>query len=169
MEEKVVKDFTITPRKMKRSNRYLKFLAVFGAVLCMSWSSEQTDAPIAMAIFQDIILPLNLPENFKLRSTRNAIEIDSDGVRGIIVYCQEEGVYLAYERNCSYHPNDACATVNIDGSRLFLTDPCCKSFFSLDDGFPTGGPAWRPLRKYRTIYNESNTTLTITSEIEREP
>jgi len=66
MEEKVVRDFTTIPRKMRQANRYLKFLAVFGAVLCMSWSSEQTDAPIALAIFQDIVLPLNLPENIKL-------------------------------------------------------------------------------------------------------
>ena len=84
------------------------------------------------------------------------------GVRGIIVYRTNSTSYNAFERNCSYHPNDACATVNVHNSGLYMTDPCCASTFDFLDGNPSGGIAWRPLRRYRTQLN--GLTLSITDE-----
>lgn len=70
---------------------------------------------------------------------------------------------MAYERNCSFRPNEACATVDAHSSGLFMIDSCCNSNFSFTDGSPTGGPAWRPLNRYRTQL--SGITLTITDEV----
>ncbi|MFZ6012485.1 MAG: hypothetical protein ACOYXT_19235, partial [Bacteroidota bacterium] len=85
------------------------------------------------------------------------------GVQGIIVYRINASSYVAYERNCSYHPNDACVTVEVHPSNLYMYDPCCSSSFDFSTGQPTGGPAWRPLRQYETSLSGSN--LTITDEI----
>ena len=85
------------------------------------------------------------------------------GVRGIILYRESSTLYHAYERNCTYLPNEACATINVDISELFLIDPCCNSTFELITGYPTGGPAYFPLQKYRVLLDGS--LLTITDEV----
>jgi hypothetical protein len=157
MEEKVVKVFMIIRSSSFYSTpqRWIQVVA-FTLLGC---SPDMSDDPIPYQPFPDIILNLALPENIALKSKGNAREING-GVRGIIVYCADPGVYVAFERNCSYHPNDACATVNIDNSKLFMTDPCCGSSFDFSTGLPTGGVAWRPLQEYQTSYNGFDLIIT---------
>ena len=133
------------------------------AMLSLTCSSDALDDQIPPTSFPDRLLNLNLPDYIGLRTKGGSREINDIGVRGVIVYCVDVGVYHAYERNCSYRPNEACATVNVDASQLFLTDPCCGSNFDFSTGMPTGGAAWRPLRQYRTEFN--GTDLVITDEV----
>jgi nitrite reductase/ring-hydroxylating ferredoxin subunit len=127
-----------------------------------SCSRDLSDDEIPPSNFPDIIIDLSLPSNIVLASKGGYKEIGDGGVRGIIVYCQDVGVYHAFERNCSYTPNQACATVNVDVSRLFMTDPCCTSIFDFSTGQPTGGPAWRPLRQYQATANGVELRITDT-------
>jgi nitrite reductase/ring-hydroxylating ferredoxin subunit len=120
------------------------------------------DDPVPYIPFVDIVINLNLPEYFSLQTDGGYKQI-SGGVRGIIVYRINSSTYAAYERNCSFRPNEACATVNVHNSGLFMEDPCCGSSFNFNDGNPTGGPAWRPLVSYRTQL--SGLMLTISSEV----
>lgn len=131
-------------------------------ILFSACQPNLSDDPIPYIAFNDIILNLNLPEFIALRSDGGFKEI-SGGVRGIIVYRVNSTTYRAYERNCSFQPNEACATVNVHASGLFLNDPCCGSNFNFSDGNPTGGPAWRPLVSYRTQL--SGLELTISSDV----
>ncbi|MEJ1239065.1 hypothetical protein WBG78_13100 [Chryseolinea sp. T2] len=140
--------------------RSFAFVAVL-FIAFASCSTDPSDDPIPTVSFPDKVLNLNLPENIGLRSKGGSKTV-KDGVRGIIIYCVDVGIYHAYERNCSYRPNEACATVNIDVSTLFMTDPCCGSNFDFNTGMPSGGLAWRPLRQYRTKFN--GTDLVITDE-----
>lgn len=132
--------------------------------LAAVWGCEPdlTDDPIPWQPFDIIQINLNLPEYVALRTDGGSKTI-AGGVRGIIVYHQSGSKYIAYEANCSYQPNSACATVRVHDSTLFLTCDCCSSNFDFITGYPTGGPAWRPLRRYYTSLN--GTTLTITDEI----
>jgi hypothetical protein len=127
-----------------------------------SCEPQITDDPIPWLAFPEIVLNLNLPENASLRVDQGIKEVNDGGVRGIIVYRINSTTFRAYERNCSFQPNDAGATVNVHSSHLYLVDHSCGSSFSLEEGEPTGGPAWRPLRQYRTVF--ANYTLTITDE-----
>ena len=136
---------------------------IFLILLLVSCSRDLTDDPIPFIPFTDIVINLSFPDYATLNVDGGYKEINGKGVRGIIVYRANSSTYQAYERNCSYHPADACATVNVHSSGLFMTDPCCGSTFSFSDGTPTGGPAWRPLRRYRTQL--SGVTLTITDEM----
>lgn len=126
-------------------------------------SSEPTDDMIPWQPFDVIQINLNLPEYIHMRSDGNHVYLNDGGVRGIIVYHQTGNSYIAYERNCSFQPNTACATVEVHASTLYMFCPCCSSSFDFATGFPTGGPAWRPLRKYETSL--TGTTLTITDQI----
>jgi hypothetical protein len=140
-------------------------LLVLNLVSLGSCTPDLSDAAIPYQPFSPIVLNLNLPENIRLKTDGGYKVISSaeGGVQGIIVYRQNLTTYIAYERNCSYHPNDACVTVEVHSSTLYMHDPCCGSTFRFETGEPTGGPAWRPLRKYETLLTGSE--LTITDEI----
>jgi len=139
----------------------LVLLILFGSIT--SCDPQLVDDPIPLVTFQDQVINLGLPAYTALRVDGGMMEFNNIGVRGVIVYRATGGIFIAYERNCSYHPNEAGSTVNIHSSRLYFEDPSCKSSFNLSDGQPTGGPAWRPLRQYHT--DVVGGTLTITSDV----
>ncbi len=141
--------------------RIRKKLLYFLFALPLACSSDLSDDPIPVISFSDIVIDVGFPEYVNLRTT-GGFKTVGGGVRGIIVYRSTGTSFLAYERNCSFHPNEACATVNVHSSGLYMTDPCCSSNFSFQDGNPTGGQAWQPLRRYRTQFTGS--TLTISDE-----
>ena len=141
--------------------RKVKFCFLF--LILIGCKNDLSDDPIPFSPFNDIVIDLSFPEFVSLNSSGGYKELNNKGIRGIIIYRLDAKTCLAYERNCSYHPNDACATVNVHSSGLYLTDPCCGSTFNFSDGNPSGGIAWRPLRQYRTQLK--GTILTVTSEI----
>lgn len=123
---------------------------------------DLSDDPIPYQPFPDIIINLNLPEYFSLKVDGGYTIMDG-GVRGIIIYRVNSNQYLAFERNCSFHPNDACATVDVEITGLNMIDPCCGSTFSFSNGAVISGVAWRPLRQYYTELDFND--LTITDEV----
>jgi hypothetical protein len=135
------------------------------AVMLLSFNActpDLSDDQIPYQSFPVIQINLNLPEYNSLRTVGGYKYIEG-GMRGIILYHQNQSSYIAYERNCSYQPNSACATVGVHSSTLYLVDDCCGSTFDFATGQPTGGVAWRPLRQYETIL--SGSTLTVTDAI----
>jgi len=155
MEERQEKDFMTTIR-------YILAVGLLIAVLShLGCSNEFVDGEIPPATFDDIFINLDLPQYTDLTIDGGHILLNQ-GVRGIILYRVNASQYNAFERNCSYEPNAACATVEVHSSGLFLDDPCCGSSFSLQDGTPTGGPARVSLRRYRI--ERSGRNLTITDE-----
>lgn len=123
------------------------------------------DDPIPVVSFDEIVINLSFPAFIGLNREGGYKDISDlgGGVRGIILYRISSTAFVAYEKNCSYTPNEACATVEAHSSGLFMIDPCCTSTFNFSDGLPTGGPAWRPLRQYRTQL--TGNVLAITDEI----
>lgn len=152
-------DFTI----MRKSSSLLWPFAIFLVAVSYSCNRNLSDDPIPIVAFPDFEANLSAPEYQSLSVNGGYKEVGSIGVRGVIIYRSSPSSYVAFERNCSYKPNEACATVNVDVSKLFLVDPCCNSSFNFADGSPTGGVATRQLRIYKTSL--SGTTLTISSEI----
>jgi nitrite reductase/ring-hydroxylating ferredoxin subunit len=141
-----------------RSSKF--WLILLSLVAC---TRDLSDDPIPIIPFADVVINLGLPDYFSLQTDGGFKELNTGGVRGIILYRVNSATYFAYERNCSFRPNEACATVNVHNSGLFMTDPCCNSSFNFSDGNPSGGPAWRQLQRYRTQL--SGSTLTISDEI----
>jgi len=140
---------------------FLKVILILA--VSSSCKSDLSDDPIPIVPFPDFVANLISPEYQSLTVNGGYTEIGSIGVRGVILYRSSATSYLAFERNCSYRPNEACATVNVDASKLFMVDPCCNSSFSFVDGAPTGGVASGRLRIYKSTLN--GTLLTITNEI----
>ena len=138
--EKVERDF------IPMIKRFVFFLFL---VLNMGCEPQPPYSDIPIIPFADIYIDLSLPAYSNLLFDGGYVEING-GVRGIILYRESANIYHAYERNCSYMPNEACATVNVDFSGLYMVDPCCNSSFSFSNGFPLGGPAFYGLREYQS-------------------
>jgi hypothetical protein len=119
-------------------------------------------AAYAQGSFSTITVNLNYPQYQKLKLDGGFIYMQG-GLKGLILYRANENSYLAFERACPYHPGAGCAIVSVDASTLFMIDRCCNSSFNFSDGYPTGGPAERPLIQYR-VDQEAN-VLKITDEI----
>jgi hypothetical protein len=148
-------DFMIT-----RSSSGKYFLALMSVlfILAASCKPDETDDDIPYIPFPDIVINLSLPEYAGLQSLGTYKSING-GVKGIIIYHNADGNFLAFERNCSYHPNDACSTVEVEITGLRMIDTCCGSIFNFE-GNPIDGPAWRPLRQYYTERSASELTIT---------
>ncbi|MFM7193186.1 MAG: hypothetical protein ACKORJ_06175 [Bacteroidota bacterium] len=143
--------------------RVLRQFLILTVLYCsVSCKPDLFDQPIPDAFFPDIVIDLSFPEYVRLLTDGGTFQINNKGVRGIILYRKSAGNFIAYEKNCSYRPAEACATVEVDPSNLFMIDFCCNSTFSFDEGLPTGGVAWRPLRRYKTTIQ--GFLLTISSE-----
>lgn len=151
----------ITIRVLKKIFTLLLFVSLLSCA-----SDDRIDDPIPFRNFETIVININLPSYNALKINGGFVTItefagNSVGIRGIIIYRENETTFHAFEQNCSFQPNDACA--NVEPFALFMQDACCGSTFNYPDGRPTGGLAWRPLGQYQTTF--SGSTLTITSEV----
>ena len=89
---------------------------------------------------------LNDFESLALANVGGFIYIEG-GVKGIVVLHSTVSEYLAFERNCTFQPQDECAVISMHSSALYFEDTCCNSSFNLS-GWPTGGPAELQLKQY---------------------
>lgn len=144
-----------------RSLKTCGFLIIALAVL-LSCQPQLSDDEIPLVPFEPIVLNIALPTYATLLSVGGYAALSSGGTRGIILYRLDTSTILAYERNCSFQPQDACATVNVHPSGLYMNDACCGSTFRFDNGSPSGGSAWRALVQYNTVL--VGNTLTITDQ-----
>jgi hypothetical protein len=131
-------------------------------IFCLGLNSckpDLTDDAIPVVPFGSVSYNLNLPQFQDLKS-KGYLYLNDIGVKGVILHRLNTTAYIAYERNCSYKPNEACATVDVHASTLYMVDSCCASTFDFASGTPTSGPAWRPLRRYETILSGTNLTIT---------
>jgi hypothetical protein len=112
----------------------------------------------AQASFPPVTINLNYPQYQRLRLDGGYQYVDDVGMRGIILYRLDETTYIPYERLCSLEED---AIVTVDESSLFMKG--CQSTYDFSDGQPTGGPAFRPLLRYRTSLQGQ--TLVITDEV----
>ncbi|NOT74793.1 MAG: hypothetical protein HOP08_07675 [Cyclobacteriaceae bacterium] len=136
---------------------------ILALLLIVACDRDLSDDPIPIVPFADFTINIYFPEYQVLNNDGGFKQFGNLGVRGVIVYRNSASNYSAYEVNCSYHPNEAGSNITIHPSNLYMQCGGCGSTFGFTDGMPTGGIAWRPLRKYRTEFNSPN--LTIINEI----
>jgi nitrite reductase/ring-hydroxylating ferredoxin subunit len=75
----------------------------------------------------------------------------SGGYMGILLYRSSLSEYHAFERTCTYYPNDTSAVVAKDGGVIAVCPKCGSTFILTADGaLVNKGPARLPLVQYRT-------------------
>ena len=88
-------------------------------------------------------------------TTVSGWEYVTGGSRGIVVYRRSSTEFMAYDRHCTYLPDDDCGRVVVDSTNILLTDTCCGSRFVLVDGSVAEAPAKVPLKQYQTSFDGS--------------
>lgn len=128
------------------------FFMVFTMISCTkSRNGNNNGIPLVSV---DIYVYANDPEFFKLNPI-GGWEYISGGSKGIIVYRKSESEFAAYDRHCTYKPNNSCSKVSVDSSDIAAIDTCCTSRFLLTDGSVIEGPATYALKQYQTSYDGS--------------
>lgn len=94
------------------------------------------------------------PEYLALNAVGGWVYI-SGGSRGIIVYKESSNSFKAYDRHCTFQPDNACGLVSVDDTNIAAEDDCCNSKFILTSGGVLQGPAVAPLKEYRTSFDGS--------------
>ena len=87
------------------------------------------------------------------------------GVKGIIIYHEGFNNYLAFDRACSYAPEEKCEKVELDNllAPSLLVDSCCGSIF-LSYTLQQKVLLSLPLKQYHTVLTEVICTLVIKFE-----
>lgn len=107
-------------------------------------------------VYIDQYLYLSQPSNVNLNAIGGFIYLDNIGSRGVIVYRKSTSEFVALDRNCTFDPQQACATVIVDNTNFFAEDTCCHSRFQINNGQVVNGPASLPLKAYQVEYDGGN-------------
>ncbi|HET6226177.1 MAG TPA: hypothetical protein VFF27_07845 [Bacteroidia bacterium] len=102
----------------------------------------------------DVYIYVNNPSYISLSVVGGWTYVNG-GVRGILIYRKNSTEFMTYDRNCTYHSTDACATIVVDKSNITAVDTCCHSEFLLTDGSVLKPPAGIPLKQYRNSFDGS--------------
>jgi Rieske Fe-S protein len=125
------------------ANRW-KFLLAGYLTLMIFFSCDDSKnkiipyVPVSFTIDLNIINDLTVPGN--------SVFFEGVGFGGVIVYCEFQGSYYAYDAACTHEISQTCVLKN---EGILATCPCCKSQFLLMGGaYPSKGPASFPLQSY---------------------
>ncbi|THD68992.1 hypothetical protein E7Z59_01285 [Robertkochia marina] len=144
----------------------LLIIAIFFTVLLSTGCSNNTSErnPYLPEPQFSIDINLNLPQYGSLNTPGSALLIEGGniGIRGIIVYNQGFGTYLAWEASCPNHIPNSCSTLKVvDGITAVCN--CDDYLYSLVNGallseFPENQRPY-PLLNYRASVQGSVVTV----------
>ena len=131
-----------------------KIILISLIILVYSCKSDINQIP-------EIYVNFSIPKS-DVGGVGQGIYINNRGVKGIILFQNDFDSYLAYDRACSYAPQESCELIEFDDilAPVMLIDSCCGSKFFLCDGTATNGPASLPLKKYQTWTDENYVYVT---------
>ena len=121
-----------------------KYLLIFMVLMlpnlsCEKIDSQIPDVPVSFQINLDFYNELTVPGN--------SLYFPGPGFGGVIVYCEIEGSYYAYDATCTNEIKQSCTVVP---NGLTGTCTCCESQFIFIGGYPSKGPAAASLKPYKT-------------------
>ena len=127
-------------------------------LLSVSCKKENYNQQIGIPHYDvDQYVLLNNPTSITLNAVGGFL-YQSGGSRGIVVYHRTYDEYVAFDRHCTWQPQETCGQVVIDSSTsVILNCPCCDSRFSLIDGSVLHGPATFPLLQYNAQLSDPAT------------
>ena len=121
----------------------LALITLLGLILGCNNPDFQSNIP---SVPVNIEVDLSSIDNIDLQQIGNH-KYFNGGVRGIVLIRISTTEFVALDRNCTFEPSTSTAVVSMHDSGFYLEDTTCVSTFD-HAGFPTGGPADFPLKKY---------------------
>jgi hypothetical protein len=121
------------------------------ALLLQSCEPQRID--LIPYTFVEIDINLNLTTYLELQRDGGFV-YEMGGVKGIILYRENNTTYRAFEQNSPVNAALACAIVEVDDSQLFIIDHCSQAIFDFE-GNPSNGISLFPLRQYTIILDKN--------------
>ena len=138
--------------KLKRSTTF-KLIALIGMLVLLGGNySCKKQKDVVPNVPVDVYIYVTDPLNIALNAVGGWVYVNA-GVRGIILYRRTQEEFTALDRNCTYQPENTCATVYVDNTNIFAVDTCCGSKFQITSGSVVKGPATLPLKMYNASYD----------------
>lgn len=111
-------------------------------------------------VIPSVPVNISLDTNTELASLgvgNTMVSPKAGGFMGILIYRNSFSEYYAFERTCTYYPNDTSAVVAEKGDVIAVCPTCGSTFLITADGaLVNKGPARLPLKQYRTYLDRSN-------------
>jgi len=104
---------------------------------CKEIDSQIPEVPVSFQVNLNIYNELRVPGN--------SAYFPQPGFGGVIVYCELEGSYYAFDAACTYEISSGC---RVENKGLVGTCSCCGSEFVFVGGSVSKGPAAAPLKQY---------------------
>ena len=123
----------------RRKYLLILIMGLLFSISCDKVDSQIPDVPVSFQVNLDIFNELTIPGN--------SLYFPGPGFGGVIVYCEIEGSYYAFDAACTNEINQQCKVVP---EGVVGTCSCCQSKFVLIGGYPSDGPASAPLKQYHT-------------------
>jgi hypothetical protein len=148
MAEKQKKDFI-------NMNKLLILYAVFLVLLTSSCTKNQVNPDPIIEVPVNITINMALPQ-YEHLLYQGGFVYEEGGVKGVVIVHHSDDQYYAFDRACSYQPNNACSRIEVDSSILLFRCgqtnnnnfvKCCESRFSFD-GSVFNGPSVFGLKHY---------------------
>lgn len=130
------------------------FFLFFIVISSVSCENEQYTVipyvPVSFTINLNIVNELTVPGN--------SVYFPNAGYAGIIIYCEIQGSWYAFDATCTHEVSASC---RVEPKGVLGSCPCCKSQYILLGGsMPSKGPAAIPLKQY-SVSMLNNYTLRI--------
>ena len=139
-----------TTKEMVRYFIFFKIIFLIIAIYISACSKEESQIPYVPV---NITLYVSDPQFVNLNAVTGWTYL-TGGSRGILVYRRSNDEFMAYDRHCTYQPEDPCGVIEVEQSGSFTAiDSCCGSKFLITDGSVNAGPARQPLKQYQTDYD----------------
>lgn len=137
---------------MKHS-KYIIISISLVMILFFTNSCKDTVNNVVPYVYVNFYIEPNSLEYIDLNTTGNSIYV-TGGNKGILIYRKTNAEFMAFDRTCTYDPDETEARIEImeQGTPIGI-DSLCGSKFLLHDGMPFDGPATIPLLQYRTTYD----------------
>lgn len=104
-------------------------------------------------------LNLNLPEYNPLRFPGNYV-IVNQGIKGIVVYCVSEQMYLAFDLTDPNHAPSNCSRMDIDGITATCPCPNDENSYYITSGRHISEPDLKyPMQQYRAERSGNNVII----------
>jgi nitrite reductase/ring-hydroxylating ferredoxin subunit len=124
----------------------IKIFFIIGLATLIAMTCKKDNQQVFPYVSVNLILSANELLQIPIGSTKTF----PGGNDSIYIYHAEENTYNAYDRLCTYYPNDTSRIVTDFVGGTTATCPKCGSKFELIFGSVTKAPARFPLKQYQT-------------------
>lgn len=133
--------------------KWLKILMIILPITFLSSMCETNNGLVIPYIRVDLHLNIYGELGNPAPTTYKLIE---GGISGIIIYCEDIGVYHAYDRTCTQWPDHSIQVAEDSVfSGVFTCSECESQYLLLTGADPISGPATFGLKEYYTAIDGS--------------